>query len=974
MPLFKLRQQVAGFIVEDIEEIADIHGTAYILRHKNSGARYMHLDCDDNNKAFAIGFKTPPKDDTGVFHILEHSVLCGSKKYPVKEPFVDLIKTSMQTFLNAMTFSDKTLYPVASTNEADLINLMDVYMDAVLSPAIYTKPSIFLQEGWHYELKNKRSNLTYNGVVFNEMKGALSDPSDVLDHAVNQALFPDTTYSYESGGDPQSIPTLSYEQFLDAHARHYTLNNAYIITYGNINAIKILEHLDQEYLSVPSTYTNQHFSANPGNPNECNMQQPVIARKTVQMATTEDNAQVALAMVIGPATNRERIIASDILFEALLGSNEAPIKKALLDAHLGCEVTSYVNAHCLQPYQIIQLRSSKPHVAEKFRAIIVEESKKLIQQGIPRDRLEATLASNEFELRQRDFGYPDGVVLAMDAMSTWIYDDNSATLGIKYESIFNKLHDELHTDYFENLLNQIVLCNNHWALVDLKPVKQDSAHDEEQTLAKIKESMSEEDLDKVISNVEDLRIAQETPDSQEAINTLPRLTRSDIHESKPEPLMNIDTSTPIPTLFHKIATNQLAYALVYFDLSHLSYQDLPYVTILIHCLGHLDTIRMSAAELDNYLTANLGFLSFSTEVYSDSNPHTVTPKIVCSSGAISEKIESLATIPAEVWSTTQFEDTNKIRNILSQLRISLEYNFLNNGHLCATQRAMSYVSPSAVVNQKLTGVDFYFFLRDLIANFDDRKDDLVLKLKNLSHKIFVSDNAYVSFTGSIQDCKKYWDSAQDLRLNTAHINKNSSKLTIPKPKDKHEAFIIPSSVSYSAIAHDPRLLHITTNGMWAPAMNALSYDYLWNEVRVKGGAYGCNFRCSANRQLSFSSYRDPHIDTTLDAFYQAGKWLKQYQPSNEALEGFIVSSVASHDAPTKPYETARRQDAAFFSQRPKSYRAKMRNEILDTSLDNIHIIGDKISLMTQVAPSCVFSNKDILLKSKQDFCAIELLN
>lgn len=974
MSLFSLDENVSGFVVEKIEAITDIKGTAYVMRHKKSGARLMHLECDDNNKAFAIGFKTPPQDSTGVFHILEHSVLCGSKKYPVKEPFVDLIKTSMQTFLNAMTFSDKTLYPVASTNETDLYNLIDVYMDAVLSPAIYTKPTIFMQEGWHYEIDEKTSNLIYNGVVFNEMKGALSDPSDVLDGAINEALFPDTAYAHISGGHPRAIPTLTYEQFLDNHARHYALDNAYIITYGNIDERALLEHLNQEYLNDDRSYVLENLGHTPGAPNPCPKQTPVINRKTIEMQTTPDNAQVALTYVIGDACDRERVIAADILFESILGSNEAPMKRALLEADLAGEISSYTSAHCLQPYQTIQLRSSKPDVAEKFREIVVEQATSLVENGIPRERLEATLASNEYDLRQRDFGYPDGVVLAMDAMSTWIYDDDAATLGIKYENIFASLREKLNTSYFEDLLREIILDNTHWALVDLKPVEQGNSHEEEAELKQLQASMSNDQLEKIKSDVALLRHDQETPDTPEQTACLPRLTREEIGDTVPDTQTFIDRSHIVPTLVHTIPTNRLAYALTYFDLGHLSYQELPYVTILIRCLRSLDIDAMNAEQLDNYITSNLGFLSFMTEVYAPNDAMLASPKLICSAGAITEKIEKLATIPAEVWSTTHFDNTDKIRTILNQIRISMEYGFLNNGHSCATQRAMSYVSPAAVVRERLSGVDFYLFLRELIDNFDERKEELVAKLSELATRIFTTENTYASFTGTPEDYERYWAAAKSLHLKPLSKKYLSRELYVPMPENKHEAFIIPSDVSYSAMAHDPRMLNIETNGMWAPVMNALSYDYLWNEVRVKGGAYGCSFRCAIDRQLCFASYRDPNIDATFERFGKAGSWLETFEPTPEAFEGFIVSSVASHDAPVKAYAHARRQDNAFFSRRSANFREQLREDMLNTQLSHMHAIGSSITTMSKQAPSCVFGNADLIAQSQMNFNVIDLFN
>lgn len=527
-----------GFAVERCETVPELDSDAYVLRHTASGARLLYLACDDENKAFAIGFKTPPADSTGVFHILEHSVLCGSAKFPVKEPFVDLIKSSMQTFLNAMTYPDKTIYPVATTNEQDLYNLMDVYLDAVFNPAIYTKPTIFEQEGWHYELNLPEGDgdssaaslhegtLRYNGVVFNEMKGALSDPMSVLDDAVNAALYPDTAYAHESGGDPRAIPALTYEQFLDTHARHYNPSNSYITLYGDLDVDRALAFLDERYLSQPSAASRRMDAAvaageNPSTlaPNPLGVQAPVTCEyKRVEMATTPENALVGLGLVLGSALDRKRTIAADILFEALLGSNEAPVKKAILAAGLGGNVVSYTAAESLQPYELIMLQNAQPGVARELRRVFQDACRDLCEHGVPRERLEAIISSNEYDLRQRDYGIADGVAIACDALSTWLYDDDAATLALKYGPVYEELRSELDGSYFEDLLRELVLQNDHMALVELVPVDaaEGSEGAEAAELAAKRDAMTDAELADVVERTAALRAAQEAEDTPEA--------------------------------------------------------------------------------------------------------------------------------------------------------------------------------------------------------------------------------------------------------------------------------------------------------------------------------------------------------------------------------------------------------------------------------------------------------------------------
>lgn len=988
-----------GFVVERCEAVPELDADAYVLRHTASGARLLYLACDDENKAFAIGFKTPPADSTGVFHILEHSVLCGSAKFPVKEPFVDLIKSSMQTFLNAMTYPDKTIYPVATTNEQDLYNLMDVYLDAVFNPAIYTKPTIFEQEGWHYELdlpegtesegdgspaSLREGTLRYNGVVFNEMKGALSDPMSVLDDAVNAALYPDTAYAHESGGDPRAIPALTYEQFLNTHARHYNPSNSYITLYGDLDVDRALAFLDERYLSQSSAAGRRMDAAVAAGedpsalaPNPLDVQAPVTCEyKRVEMATTPENALVGLGLVLGSALDRKRTIAADILFEALLGSNEAPVKKAILAAGLGGNVVSYTAAESLQPYELIMLQNAQPGVARELRRVFQDACRDLCEHGVPRERLEAIISSNEYDLRQRDYGIADGVAIACDALSTWLYDDDAATLALKYGPVYEELRGELDGSYFEDLLRELVLENDHMALVELVPVDaaEGSEGAEAAELAAKRDAMTDAELADVVERTAVLRAAQEAEDTPEDKATLPRLRVSDIGEARPEPPLVVDTTAPIPCLRHGIPTNRLAYAMQYFDLSCVSFEDLPYVTLLCRLLKQLPTREHSAEELDNLLAGKLGFLSFTTEVMTQPDVDGVRPYLLVSAGALSEKIDALASLPREVWSSTLLldADADRVRDVLTQIRIGLEQGFINNGHSAALGRAMSYSSPSAVVREQLSGVDFYLFLRDLLEHFDERLDGLRAKLAELAGRIFVADGCMASFTGSDEDFDAYWTAAGDLGLGSGD-GASRDALVVPAPCDRHEAFVIPSDICFAARACDPRRLGIGVTGAWAVAANALSYDYLWNEIRVKGGAYGCGFRAAGERQTAFYTYRDPAIDPSIERVERAGEWLSSFEPDEAAFEGFIVSCVSGMDAPVKPYALTKRRNTTYLAGLDPHAREERRAQMLAATPAELRSFGADVTRIAAASPTCVFGGRDVIAKSNAGFNVIDLL-
>ncbi|WP_297629401.1 insulinase family protein [uncultured Slackia sp.] len=997
--------QTHGFIVQSSEPLSEIDGFAHVMRHEKSGARLLFLQNEDANKAFSIAFKTPPADDTGVFHILEHSVLCGSEKFPVKEPFVDLLKTSMQTFLNALTFPDKTMYPVASTNEQDLINLIDVYMDAVLHPAIYGKRAIFEQEGWHYELEGAEGEaiadaaafegetvaengtpdkvaiekdasgerLRYNGVVFNEMKGALSDPDSVLYHAVNRALFPDTCYAFESGGHPRAIPQLTYESYLDTHARHYRLDNSYIVLYGNLDADRILGFLDENYLSV---FESRSEAA----PNAIGVQEPRVALdETVRMETAPENAGVGLAYVVGQARDFERVLACDILLDALMGGNESPIKRAILDAGLGGDATAYLLDSQAQPVAMFQLRNANDGSAQPFMDLVESEVRRLVRDGIPRDVLEASLAQMSFDLRERDRGMADGVPLAMNALAGWLYDDDMPTTYLRYEDALAHMRAGLEGRYFEDVLESLVCKSDHKALVELVPEKTEGDSEEAAELAAKLAQMDEVDKQEIRDEMAALRVMQESPDAPEAVETLPRLRVSDIGPASPDPEMQVFAEGPIACLFHNVPTRKISYLYLYFGIDDLAWEDVPYLSVLGMLLSRLDTERHTAAELDVLMRLHLGSLRFFADAFvDDADPSRISLKMTVATSALSEELEQMARIPREIWETTKFDDSDKIRDILVQRRIAMEQSFANEGHVRAMNRLSSYEFKSGVLKEAMGGVDFYRFLCDLIDNFDERFDALQSRLRDVCSRVFTKRDVVASFTGSKADREIFFHMAGDFGLpGEARIfdGKPSTPAfgeKIPEPVMKRETFIVPSDVCYVAKGSDVGALGAYA-GEWQVLASALSFDYLWNEVRVKGGAYGVGFRRTPEGFGRFYSFRDPAVDPTLERFDAAGSWLASFDPSEEEMEGYIVSTVASHDAPAKPRQVARRQDAQFFCEKPAGYRERLRAEKLATTPEKLRACSTALDEVAQRGSICVFGGEDVVRASAGEFDVIELM-
>ena len=985
-----------GFGSVQSEDLSEIDGAAHVMRHEKSGARLLFLGNEDENKAFSISFKTPPADDTGVFHILEHSVLCGSDKFPVKEPFVNLLKTSMQTFLNAMTFPDKTMYPVASTNEQDLLNLIDVYMDAVLHPAIYDKRAIFEQEGWHYELDEVSDNvacdaqdstvndsvadgaavcpLRYNGVVFNEMKGALADPDSVLYHEMNKALFPGTCYAFESGGHPRAIPHLTHEGYLDTHVRHYRLDNSYIVLYGNLDFDRVLGFLDERYLSAPDCAPRSDDA-----PNEIGIAVPRVVLDTqVSMDTAPENATVGVGYVIGQARDFERVLATDVLIDALMGGNESPMKRAILDANLGGDASAYLFDSQAQPVVMFQLKGANPNSAHVFMELIESEAQGLVEKGIPRDILEASLSQMAFALRERDRGMADGVPLAMNALAGWLYGDDMATTYLHYEDALAHMREGLDERYFENLLANLVANSNHKALVEIVPNKTDGATEEAAELAETFASMNEVDKEHIREDVAELRCLQEAPDSPEALATLPQLHVKDIGPAVADQQPIQVKDAPLECWHYDLSTRHIDYLRLYIDIDHLSWDDVPYVTLLSMLLGCLDTAEHSAAELDVYTRSHLGSLRFAASVYaSDENSDDFSLKMTVSASALSEELAYLARIPREVWESTRFDDASKIRDVLVQRRIAMEQAFMNEGHVRAINRMTASFFKSCVLREQMSGVDFYLFLKDIIEHFDERFDALAARLEDVRSRIFAGGNVTASFTGSAEDCDRFWRTAGTMGLSVVKPARvvggsvledaNDASLhllsDIPTPQRKNEAFIVPGDVCYVAKGADVSSLG-NFDGAWSVASNVLSYDYLWNEVRVKGGAYGVGFRRTAVGLARYYSYRDPNLDATLARFDAAGEWLAAFTPDTDAMEGYIVSATAAHDAPVKPRQIALRQDSARFTSKSTDWREQLRAQILATTPEILHSYVDTLNAIAKDGCVCVFGNEDLITSAK----------
>ncbi len=1059
-----MEKELYNFQVQQCKDLPEIDGRAWIMQHK-SGAELLWLDCADTEKAFAISFCTPPQDDSGVFHILEHSVLCGSKKFPVKEPFVNLLKSSMQTFLNAMTYPDKTVYPVASTNQKDLLNLMDVYLDAVFYPAIYKKPSTFKQEGWHYELAKTQGSeaqgkagkgvpaqeagaaqeskasqeteegkaktdapqetnvpqqevetLQVNGVVFNEMKGVLSEPENVLFNGMQSALYPDTCYSFESGGAPEKIPDLSYEQFLDEHRKHYRISNSQTCLYGNLDIEKVLKWLDENYFSPVFAEQSAADKKRADNGLEVlkarkiQLQKPVKnMHHVVHMNTSADNACLGLGFCIGHAKDTNRINAVNVLSDALFGSNESPLRAALLEEGFATQIEGSVMTPMLQPFFAITARGLKNEAAQKFLPALQKHTNALLENGIDKKIIEAVLDHLEFSLKEADYGIASGVALALSCFAGWLYDKNCACEQLMYEKHLAFLRDALKSDYYENLLRELILDNDHCCFVELRPNEKSESEKATEAAASAKDDLSArlakklanmDDKDKqgVRQEVEELHKSQTAPDLPEDLAKLPHLQLADISDAPKYPSWHFSKDGVIPCIYHDLNTKGIVYTSRYFDLKQLEFEELPLAQVLRLTLGHLGTSKHGAKELDRLLQSEFGsFSCVITIVQQKSSLDDFDVHFKINAHCLEAKLPSCNGLLHEICTETKFDDKQRVLRILQQAKIFMEQGFLNNGHAYAKERARSYFAPAALLADKTTGIDFYFWLCKLLKNFDEHFDDLCAKLTSLTKKLFCDDACIISFAGQKSAKETFWKTNKKFGAKSAGRN-----LVFPACVQKNEAFITKSNVCFAGLASDSHLFEgdggagagaeggagvngsangraqnsantqDNFSGAWLVANTAVSLDYLWNEVRVKGGAYGVGFAARRLGDMSWYTYRDPHLNSSIKKIANSAKWLKNFSPDKSSFEGLIVSAVSSIDAPIKARALIARQDNMYFRGEDETVRTRLRKGTLDASIEEVRACSCQIQQAIDKNCLCVIGNEKILKANTLGLNLVEL--
>ena len=933
------------------KELEDIKALGIYLRHKRSGARLALVSNEDDNKVFCIGFKTPPEDSTGVAHIVEHTVLCGSKKYPSKDPFIEMAKGSLNTFLNAMTYPDKTIYPVASCNDKDFKNLMSVYLDAVFYPNLYTNRAIFEQEGWHYELDEETGELKINGVVYNEMKGAFSSPDEVEDLCVREALYPDSPYGIESGGDPEVIPELTYENYVAFHKRFYHPSNSYIILHGNFDIEERLNFLDKEYLSSFEKIDPK---------SDITLQEPVGGDFTdsYSIAESEDMKEktfLSYNVVTGVTTDVMTMGALQLLRFVLMDAPGAAVKEALIKAGIGKDISSSLSAHMFQPTFSIHATGTEADRKDEFVKIIEDTLKKVVAEGVDEKKLTAAINYGEFKYREKDSGrFPAGLLTGINMYTTWLYDENMVFDQADVGKNFNLLRSKIGTGYFEQLIKTYLLENKHKVIFTLVPEKNKNDRIEKELkdkLAEYKESLTDKDLEILRERSEKLRIFQEEPSSEEDMSKLPTLERSDI-STEIKPLKNIKKElVGRPVIWHKINTNGIMYFRLDFDISDMEPEELAYLGLLTDLLGLIDTNERGYSDFVSETLMYTGGINTELGAHvdkADKNKVLMSYSVKFKS-LVSQSDKGLPLILEMLYkSKINAESDNRILEILRENLAGMEMEFENSGDRMSALIAKTHFSINSRIGDTLSGLTHYKFVKDLTENFVAKKEELYDKLNALIKKYFVKERVLMSLTVDEEEYDKAVFELENIIKeipNGGEVGNtllcNRIKLEIDEIKAKRKEGLLAKGYTASGqVQYVTRAGNFIDAGLpYTGVLNVLnvllSYEYLWINVRVKGGAYGCYSKFDRNGDSIFSSYRDPKLMETNEVYEHIAEYLENFEASEKDVTKFVIGAVGSADIPLTPYADGERSFLAYMSGMTEEDIRKSREEMINTTASDL---------------------------------------
>lgn len=960
-------EQMSAYTVVLKQELEEVSGVGYILSHNKTKARVALILNDDNNKVFTIGFRTPPADDTGVPHIMEHSVLCGSKEFPVKDPFVELCKGSLNTFLNAMTYPDKTVYPVASLNKKDFHNLMHVYLDAVFYPNIYSKEEIMMQEGWHYEVDEATGDLKYNGVVYNEMKGALSNPDQQLFRMIEKCMLPNTSYSYESGGEPEFIPDLTQEAFLDFHKKYYHPSNSYIYLYGDMDAVEELTFIDEHYLSK-FDYLKVDSELTVEKPFE----KPVHYKDYYSLADADDEKDMTYLTyntVVGCATDKKLCAAMTILEYVLLSVPGAPLKKALIDAGIGKDVFSSYEDDVYQPIFSIIAQNANEEDEERFIKIINDELAKYVEQGLNKRSLLAAINRFEFKHKEANFGrHPKGLMLGLNTFSAWLHDDALALDAFTLNYVFDELKEAVETDYFEQLIKDYLLENNHKTYAMLAPKKGLNAQKEAEVakkLAAYKATLTDSQIEDIKAKALHLKEYQSEPSPAKDLEKIPMLAIDDIDKQARKLKNEFSEIEMVKVVSHDIFTNGISYLSLNFEVTDLELEKLPYVALLTEIFKDVDTANYSYNDLTNEINLHTGGIGFSSAVAACAGMNEYKAHFIVSAKMLDEKIDKGMELVDEILFTSKLDDKKRLREIIAELAANIKMDLVASGHLTASSRAISYISPIGVVKEHLEGVDYYKFLADIDDNFEERYASLAANLKSVLGEILCRYHLTVSYT-SDKDPKEMLTKSI-----TALSKKLSTRLDFDKTaielKASNEGFKTASQVQYVATAGNFVEKGLAYTGRLTVLQSIFSYDYLWTNVRVKGGAYGCMCSFSRSGNSYFTSYRDPNLMETYAIYKGAPDYVANFDANDRDMLKYIIGAISRLDTPLTPSAEGSYSYIAYMTGVTEEDLQKERDEVLSTDVNGIRALAPYISAIVDTGVICAIGDEGKISSAAENF-------
>jgi Zn-dependent M16 (insulinase) family peptidase len=960
-----------GFELIETREIKEIKTTAYRYKHLKSGADLIHFACDDNNKVFNIGFRTIPEDNTGCPHILEHSVLNGSRNFPSKNTFMELIKGSMNTFINAMTSPDMTNYPVASTNAKDFVNLMRVYLDAVLYPKIYTEPNILHQEGWHYELSSEDAELNYRGVVYNEMKGAFSSPESIIHRKSKQVQFPDTPYGFESGGDPDHIPELSYDKFLDFHRKYYHPSNSKIALYGNMDIAEALELIDKDYLchfDDPKTKINIPIQKAFSKPVKLEMEYPIDEDKN-----PEGKYYLSLNWTYGTIMDKYLVSALGFLVEILMHSPASPLKKAIRESGLAKDANASLNSDILQPTINIVCKHVAKENIEPLIKLINAELKRLVKEGIDKKLIEGILNSREFFLREAQLQrFPKGLYYVFNLLGQWM-NDGDPIAELAFEPMLAEMRRSLTEPYFEKLIEEAILKNHHASQITFTPVPGLIAKKEAETKAKLaekKQSMSKAELTKLVEFHSSLKAWQEEPETKENLEKIPLLSLSDLEPKAAGYPLEKENYKEFTLLKHITNTNGIVYLKAWFDIAHAEEIDLPWIMLYTQLAEWLNSQNYGYAERSNEIDTHTGGISLSLSfLNSYQNPDDILPKLIVSGKAVKDKIPQLMDLAAEYSMRTVFDDPERIKTLIQEHKTKVETRISRGGAQVAVTRMLSPLSQIYHWSDLTGGLAYYKFLCGIVAKLDSAIEEIIEELEWVKNTFFTMQNLIISLTAGANEMSLATNSLEPLlsAVSSEAYEPAENHFTI---RNFNEGIYAPVQVQACAKGGNFFRKGYSYSGKMRVLNSIISNNFLYQEIRVKGGAYGAVSNFTPSGYQFFASYSDPNLRESLDVFDSVPDFLRSFTCNKREMDKYIIGEISALDYPNTPEELGNKAALDYITGLEQEDRQQIRDEVLSTKIEDIRAYADMVEAIMSKDHYAVFGSESKVKEASDLFDTI----